>query len=624
MAEVYEGGEIRKYSSNWLKLTKDKFVINIVKRGLEIKFADSPVLSAPHSYPKNREEVKAIDTEIQSLLRKNVIQGSSAYPGDHFSDLFTRSKSDGSLRVILNLKKLNKFAATEHFKMDTLQNVVNMIRPNAYFASIDLKDAFYSVPIHVHSQKYLKFVWKGNVFKFVCMPNGFNDAMRTFTKLMKVPFLKLRDMGHFSIIYVDDSLLMGLTYSECVKNVIDTVKLLISLGFTIHFVKSLFEPKQLFTFLGFDFDSVKMVIAVSEKKQQKILKFAHEILHTQGITIRKLSSFIGYIVSAIPAVPYGKLHYRVLESFKIDQLTFHKGNFDVEIRLTEEARLEVTWWIENIPRAKQTLLQPPLVDQIIYSDASTMGWGAWDGRTSTNGRWLSHEKDLHINALEMKAMMFAIKSFCKDDRKHIRIMCDNTTAITYINKMGGTKAAVCNRITQDIWEFCKQHDYWISAAFIPGRENIKADQASRIFNTQAEWMIPDSIFHKLCNKFGSPEVDLFASRENCKLTKYVSWRPDPDALAVDCFSLAWQGLVYCFPPFSMVWRTLRKIQEDETTAILVVPFWRAQSWFPTFKRMICQGPMHIKGSSLLLPGSQEKHPMRKNLTLLAAKVCAQS
>ena len=59
-------------------------------------------------------------------------------------------------------------------------------------ASIDLKDAFYSVPIHKKR-------------KFVCMPNGYGPAMRIFTKISKIPFSILREKGFLSVVYVDDS-----------------------------------------------------------------------------------------------------------------------------------------------------------------------------------------------------------------------------------------------------------------------------------------------------------------------------------------------------------------------------------------------------------------------------------
>ena len=77
--------------------------------------------------------------------------------GDFMSSTFTREKWDGSYRMILNLKQLNKHIEYEHFKMESVQSVLNIIRPNCWMASVDLKDAFYTVPIQPDHQKFLKF-----------------------------------------------------------------------------------------------------------------------------------------------------------------------------------------------------------------------------------------------------------------------------------------------------------------------------------------------------------------------------------------------------------------------------------------------------------------------------------
>ena len=60
--------------------------------------------------------------------------------------------------MILNLKKLNKYIESKHFKMESLQNVLHMVKPEAWMAFMDLKDAHYSVPIHEELQKYIIYV----------------------------------------------------------------------------------------------------------------------------------------------------------------------------------------------------------------------------------------------------------------------------------------------------------------------------------------------------------------------------------------------------------------------------------------------------------------------------------
>ena len=92
--------------------------------------------------------------------------------------------------MILNLKKLNKYIDSKHFKMESLQNVLHMIKSGVWMACVDLNNAYYSVLIQEENQKYLKFLWEYHL-KFIVMPNGYGLAMREFTKLMRSPFSKI-------------------------------------------------------------------------------------------------------------------------------------------------------------------------------------------------------------------------------------------------------------------------------------------------------------------------------------------------------------------------------------------------------------------------------------------------
>lgn len=78
-----------------------------------------------------------------------------------------------------------------------------------------------------------------------------------------------------------------------------------------------------------------------------------------------------------------------------------------------------------------------------------------------------------------------------------------------------------------------------------------------------------------------PDIDLFASRINHLFPKYVSYRLDPDAFAIDAFSLQWSHLYFnAFPPFSVIPAVLSKIHQERTQGVVVLPDWSAQSWYP--------------------------------------------
>ena len=151
-------------------------------------------------------------------------------PSEHetcefISTIFVRPKADGSFRLILNLKRLNEHIVYHHFKMESLKSVIQLMEKDCFMASVDLRDAYYSVPMSVHAQKYLKFTWGGKLYQFTCLPNGLCCAPRLSTKLLKPVYSTLRLKGHSSVGYIDYSYLQGNTFVACQENVTDTVNI---------------------------------------------------------------------------------------------------------------------------------------------------------------------------------------------------------------------------------------------------------------------------------------------------------------------------------------------------------------------------------------------------------------
>ena len=103
-------------------------------------------------------------------------------PDSYFSNVFLTEKKDKSFRMILNLKTLNKHINYVHFKMESMMDVLHMITPGSYMASIDLTNAHYSIPVHKDHQKFLAFRLEGGCFEFTCLPNGYAQAPLIFTK----------------------------------------------------------------------------------------------------------------------------------------------------------------------------------------------------------------------------------------------------------------------------------------------------------------------------------------------------------------------------------------------------------------------------------------------------------
>ena len=92
---------------------------------------------------------------------------------------------------------------------------------------------------------------------------------------------------------------------------------------------------------------------------------------------------------------------------------------------------------------------------------------------------------------------------------------------------------------------------------------------------------------------------MFASRLNYQMMPYVSWHPDPIAWAIDAFALDWSNMFFCaFPPFSVILQVLQKLDGAQTQAILIVPNWPTQSWYPTLTKLLIPRPILLRDSTI--------------------------
>ncbi len=219
-----------------------------------------------------------IDAEVHKLLTLEVIEKCLHCRGEYISNIFLRQKPNNTYRVILDLKDLNESVQYHHFKMDTFKTALNLVTPNCWFGSVDLKHAYYSCLIRPADRKYLRFVWNRQLYQFRVLPNGLSEAPRKFTKLLKVVFSALRKKGHTNVGFIDDSLLQRDDRSECQDNIVDSVRLMDKLGFTDHPGKSVLMPCQVMEFLGFIIDSVSMTVRLSDRKCDKIKSACADIL----------------------------------------------------------------------------------------------------------------------------------------------------------------------------------------------------------------------------------------------------------------------------------------------------------------------------------------------------------
>ena len=115
------------------------------------------------------------------------------------------------------MKALNSFIRTEHFKMEGIYSLPDLIQPQDWMVKLDLKDAYLQIPICKEHQHLLQFQWESKVYQFQCLPFGLTSAPRVFIKVLKPVMEMLRHMGIQLIAYLDDILFLHQSKEELIS-----------------------------------------------------------------------------------------------------------------------------------------------------------------------------------------------------------------------------------------------------------------------------------------------------------------------------------------------------------------------------------------------------------------------
>jgi hypothetical protein len=202
--------------------------------------------------------------------------------------------------------------------MEDLKTAADVLRPLDYMCKIDLKDAYFAIPIHPTHQKYLCFQHRKTTYQFTCLPFGLTSAPWVFTKVLKPLAAQVRRMGMRVCIYIDDMLILNSQKEAAQKDASLMVYLLENLGFVVNNEKSMLFPSQEMEFLGVLIDSRNMSFSLPRSKVVNIMKECKALVSSTAASQADLAHIIGKMTAAKAAVFQAPLHYRALQ---------HQNNF---------------------------------------------------------------------------------------------------------------------------------------------------------------------------------------------------------------------------------------------------------------------------------------------------------
>jgi hypothetical protein len=186
----------------WEKLTQDVFVLQAVK-GYRLVFVRQPVQVAPRVTSSTTVAHNlVISQEVSSMLTKGAIEMVKFHPSKFVSSIFLVPKKNGQLRPIINLKPLNLFVKKIHFKMETVESVFPMLRQGDYMGSIDLKNAYFSVPVARDHRKFSQIHMANQRYQFTGLPFGLSSSPGVFTVVLRPVVAALRHQVIIMVIYL--------------------------------------------------------------------------------------------------------------------------------------------------------------------------------------------------------------------------------------------------------------------------------------------------------------------------------------------------------------------------------------------------------------------------------------
>ena len=157
----------------------------------------------------NETEKKFVRKEIQQLISTGCIVPLKRKHNGWVSNIFLRPKKDGSFRLILNLKPLNKFIEYRKFKMPSIRTVTQMIKQDDQLVSVNLLDIYSHAKIQWRNCPKLQFKFENKFYMYKVLPNGIAVDLRFFIEMTKSIASFLCQKGIQIVIYIDDTLIVA-------------------------------------------------------------------------------------------------------------------------------------------------------------------------------------------------------------------------------------------------------------------------------------------------------------------------------------------------------------------------------------------------------------------------------
>lgn len=608
-------GSLKRHVLEWEGLGCSPITTEWIRMGVPMIFSEDPVQGGfRRNFVQVGPAMRFANEELTRLwyVKAIEVEPNPDSPG-YTIPLGTVPKADNKWRLILDATDKgqgpNSFMPHKAFKMEHIDDLLGQIGRGWWGLTFDLRSGFHHVEVREEDRSWLRFMWGGVLYRFVSMPFGPRHSPYFFVKLVKQFVRILRrgctidgckhsdcmfraaPLGVVVAPYVDDFCICAKTRELAIQIREEiVVPLMKRMGWIRAVDKGAWEPAQRFNFLGLIIDTVRGLVLIPEEKVTKYVKAIEDVLSQSLVTARNLASVAGKVVSVMRAFSPALMYLRSTFSL-ISQVTEGIAGWNESVQISEQMRDDLGWLAKHLKLNKGRFAWRPAQVLLVATDACTnQGWGA-TLRIGTQviraqGNWSKEEKQMDIYLLEMRAVWLAIQAFSKFLKgRNYQITTDNQ--ICWHTLPVGSRVPTLNKLIKDILDLSMQLDaVMVDVLWIPSELNIVPDYLSRYVDLN-DWTISDQAWEAILQMWPKIVIDRFASAENARCKRFNSRFAHPRTEEANALAQVWRRdeLSYACPPMAMVNKVLTLVMEQKTRAVIVLPEWPYQPWWPGLQRI---------------------------------------
>ena len=628
---------IRSRLATWRKIGTNPVVLSWLSRGVKVRWRNG---TPPPPFHQPEIPLSPKDRTAWRELKERYLRTGAIRPARDrrfVSAAFLRPKSDGGMRLCIDLRHLNQHCAPSPCTYETLNSLRELLDPGDWMVSFDVQDAFHHIGIADEDRPFFTFKIAGEYWECQVIPFGWTASPMIFTKVMRAVIRYLRsprdtvpsfpatwtksamyrywehNITPLLLPYLDD-VLGALRDQDRLRIWTRLVRdVMAELGVTLKESKCEWTPTQCKRHLGLLIDTSRGLFLVPEDKMTSIKEKARacriHIITKGRIPAKRIASFCGLAQSVSLAIRPARFYTRDLYS-----CLRAKKTWSSHVRVSHHGMTALRWWERLDSRWNGKALWRPPTSATLSTDSSDYAWGATlkvDDESEpklllARGFWPTRSRANHINVKELAAIRMAITTWAaKLIGRRINLITDSLVVAAVVTKLTTSSEALMTELRQ-LNYLLECRDLVLQPKWICSAANKIPDWLSRL-RQREDWRLHPRIFRQLDLMWGPHTVDRFATLENRQLERFNSEFWEPNTEGVDCFA---QGLRswtsetnWANPPWSVLPRLTRYLAANPAIRCTVLaPYWPSANWFPRLRTLATDYVVFPPSPDTFLPG----------------------